>query len=229
MRFAERIAAAIIDLDGTLLDTAPDLAAAANRMLAELRLPPRGLDEVTAFVGQGIRNLVLRCIGDAGAADARVANRALTAFTRHYEDISGCNTRIFPGVREGLDALRAQGIWVACITNKAEEFTLPLLAQFGLGDDFDLVLSGDTLARKKPDPLPLQFACRRFGIAPAAALVIGDSPNDTVAARAAGCPVACVPYGYREGREVRDLDCDVIVSTLAAAASLIQASNALHA
>lgn len=228
MRFARRIEAAIIDLDGTLLDTAPDLAEAANRMLAELRLPPRDLAQVTAFIGQGIRSLVARCVDDGEAADAGAIDRALAVFERHYVDVSGSKTRVFPEAGEGLAAMRGLGIKIACITNKAEKFTLPLLEAFGMRGDFDLVVSGDTLERKKPDPLPVQFVCARFAVAPAAALVIGDSPNDTRAARAAGCPVACVPYGYREGREVRELDCDVIVSTLAAAASLIQASNSLH-
>jgi phosphoglycolate phosphatase len=228
MRFAERIEAAIVDLDGTLLDTAPDIAEAANRMLLELSLPARDRAEVADFIGQGLRVLVARCIGSAKAPESGAVDRALAVFERHYSAVSGSGTRVFPGAREGLVAMRALGIRLACITNKAEKFTLPLMERFDLGGEFDLVVSGDMLARKKPDPLPLQFVCGQFGVAPAAALMIGDSPNDTLAARAAGCPVACVPYGYREGREVRDLDCDAIVSTLAAAASLIQASNSLH-
>jgi phosphoglycolate phosphatase len=221
MPISGRIEAVIIDLDGTLIDTAPDIAEAANRMLRELGRPARGVDEIALFIGQGIANLVSRCL-DGDAADQA---KALASFERHYAETSGKFSTVFPGVREGLAALHAQGVRCACITNKVSQFTLPLLEQLGLAADFRFVVSGDTLARKKPDPLPLQFVCGQFGIAPAAALMIGDSPNDTQAARAAGCPVVCVPYGYREGLEVRDLDCDAIVSSLVEAAALVKEVN----
>jgi phosphoglycolate phosphatase len=228
MLFPRRIEAVIIDLDGTLVDTAPDLAAAANRMLRDLDLPPRSLVEVTSFIGKGIPNLVARCVGDVYAADSGKFEMALARFEAHYREVSGQFAAVFPGVREGLAEFHAQGLRCACMTNKAEQFTKPLLAKLGLREDFALVVSGDTLAKKKPDPLPLSYVCERFDVAPAAALVIGDSPNDTLAARAAGCPVVCVPYGYREGLEVRELDCDAIVSTLAEASSLIRNENALR-
>jgi phosphoglycolate phosphatase len=221
MQLSGRIEAVIIDLDGTLIDTAPDIAEAANRMLRELGRPARSADEVASFIGQGIAKLVSRCI-DGDSADQA---KALASFQRHYAETSGKFSQLFAGVREGLDAMRAQNLRRSCITNKAEQYTLPLLEQLRLKADFELIVSGDTLARKKPDPMPLQFVCDRFGIAPAAALMIGDSRNDTQAARAAGCPVVCVPYGYREGLEVRDLDCDAIVSTLVEAAALIQEVN----
>jgi phosphoglycolate phosphatase len=229
MRFGARIEAVIIDLDGTLLDTAPDLAEAANRMLGDLDMPLRTGQEVASFVGRGIENLVARSIGAAHAADPATLANALEVFNRHYAAVSGVHVRVFAGVREGLAAFRAQGLKLACITNKAGRFTLPLLDQLELRGNFSLVVSGDSLPRKKPDPLPLLHVCSQFGVAPGAALMIGDSPNDAQAARAAGCPVACVPYGYREGLEVRELDCDVIVSTLAEAASLVQGSNLQHA
>ena len=226
MPFSRRIEAVIIDLDGTLVDTAPDLAEAANRMLRDLGLPSRSLAEVTSFIGKGISNLVARCVGDAVAADSRNFAAALARFEEHYREVSGQFAAVFPGVREGLAEFHAQGLRCACMTNKAAQFTEPLLATLGLRENFELVVSGDTLAKKKPDPLPLFYVCERFGVVPASALAIGDSPNDTQAARAAGCPVVCVPYGYREGLEVRELDCDAIVSTLAAAASLIRNENA---
>jgi phosphoglycolate phosphatase len=229
MPFGARIEAVIIDLDGTLLDTVPDLADAANRMLGELGFPGRAEQEIASFVGRGIENLVARSIGAAHAVDPAALARALAVFNRHYAAVSGVHSRVFPGVREGLAALHAQGLQLACITNKAERFTLPLLEQMDLRSDFALIVSGDSLPRKKPDPLPLIHVCGHFGVMPDAALMIGDSPNDAQAARAAGCPVACVPYGYREGLEVRELDCDVIVSTLAEAASLIQRSNSHYA
>jgi phosphoglycolate phosphatase len=226
MPFSRRIEAVIIDLDGTLIDTAPDLTAAANGMLRELGLPPRSLAEVTSFIGKGISNLVARSVGDAVAADSRNFDSALARFEAHYREVSGQFAAVFPGVREGLADFHAQGLRCACMTNKAAQFTEPLLARIGLRENFELVVSGDTLSKKKPDPLPLLYICEHFGVAPASALAIGDSPNDTQAARAPGCPVVCVPYGYREGLEVRELDCDAIVSTLAEAASVIRNENA---
>jgi phosphoglycolate phosphatase len=226
MPFSRRIEAVIIDLDGTLVDTAPDLAEAANRMLLDLGLPARSLAEVMSFIGKGISNLVARCVGGAFAADSRNFDAALARFEAHYQEVSGHFAAVFPGVREGLADFHAQGLRCACMTNKAARYTEPLLVSLGLRESFELVVSGDTLAKKKPDPLPLLYVCTRFELAPAAVLAIGDSPNDTQAARAAGCPIACVPYGYREGLEVRELDCDAIVSTLAEAARLIRNENA---
>lgn len=216
----------MIDLDGTLIDTAPDLIEAANRMLSDLRLPPRPADEITSFIGQGLRNLVARCVGPQVTADAAAFAQAFAIYERHYAAVSGQLSAVYPGAREGLDSFRAQGLRLACVTNKLAEFTLPLLARFGFKDDFDLVVSGDTTISKKPEPGPLLYACAEFGLPPTSVLMLGDSPNDTEAARRAGCPVACLPYGYREGLEVRELDCDVIVSTLAEAARLVQAGNA---
>jgi phosphoglycolate phosphatase len=222
---AVRIAAVIIDLDGTLIDTVPDIACAANRMLEEMGKPAHSEQEIASFVGKGIRNLVARCIGAAAAADERSLDAATALFDRHYAEVSGSLSRVYPGVREGLAAMCEQGLRLACITNKTARFTWPLLEQFELAAEFDLIVSGDTLDKKKPDPAQLLYACGQFGVAPAAALMVGDSPNDTQAARAARCPVVCVPYGYRENLEVRELDCDAIVSTLAEAASLIRDSN----
>jgi phosphoglycolate phosphatase len=118
--------------------------------------------------------------------------------------------------------MRAARLKLACVTNKAEAFTLPLLEHTGVRGYFDLVVSGDSLPRMKPDPLPLLHIAARFGLPPERLLLIGDSANDTVAARSAGCPVLCVPYGYNGGREVRELDCDAIVATLVEASNLIE-------
>jgi phosphoglycolate phosphatase len=135
------------------------------------------------------------------------------------------DTRPYPGVLDGLSALRENGFRLACITNKAEAFTLPLLRATGLLEFFDLVLSGDTLPKKKPDPMPLLHACKQFNIEPGEMLLIGDSLNDSQAARAAGCHIFCVPYGYNEGRDVRELDCDAVVPSLYEAAKLIRKSS----
>ena len=224
------IKAVLLDLDGTLLDTAPDLADAANAMLAELGRPALPLDTIRDFVGKGIPNLVGRCLGcppaplpegggDGGsrATPAQEMSEALAVFQRHYAAVNGRRTRLYPGVLAGLRAMRGAGLKMACITNKAAAFTEPLLLATGLAEFLDMTVSGDTLPEKKPHPLPFLHVCERFNIAPAEALMIGDSRNDVAGARAAGCPVFCVPYGYSEGEDVRDLGADAIVSTLEAA------------
>jgi phosphoglycolate phosphatase len=216
------IKAVLIDLDGTLLDTVPDLADAANAMLAELGRLTLPTDTIRDFVGKGIPNLVGRCLGYPGESAAPDAVAALAVFKRHYAAVNGRKTRIYPGVLEGLRALRAAGLKTACVTNKAGAFTAPLLKATGLAPLFDLTVSGDTLPQKKPHPLPFLHLCERFGITPAEALVVGDSRNDVAGARAAGCPVFCVPYGYSEGADVRDLGADAIVTTLVEAAHRLQ-------
>ncbi len=217
-----RVKAVLIDLDGTLLDTVPDLADAANAMLAELRRLTLPVDTIRDFVGKGIPNLVGRCLGYPGESDAPDAREALAVFKRHYAAVNGRRTRIYPGVLEGLRAMREAGLKTACVTNKAAAFTGPLLEATGLAALLDMTVSGDTLPEKKPHPLPFLHICERFGITPAEALVVGDSRNDVAGARAAGCPVFCVPYGYSEGEDVRDLGADAIVGTLEEAARRLQ-------
>ncbi len=224
MALARGIAAVMLDLDGTLLDTIPDLAAAAERMLTGLDLPPCSQEEIRTFVGKGIPNLVERCLR-ASAGEARapaLQEQALALFQDVYFEESGRRSSVYPGVLEGLAQFRAMRLRLACVTNKAARFTLPLLEQKGLASWFELVVSGDTLARKKPDPMQLLHICGAFGLAPASVLLIGDSVNDALAARAAGCPVVCVSYGYNEGEDVRNLDCDAIVDSLSEAANSLQ-------
>ena len=222
--FPLRVKAVLFDLDGTLLDTAPDLAAAANTMLAELLLPELDAHSIKNFIGGGITNLVKRTLAASLASepDAQLLERAMPLYEKHYAAAMLDQTRPFPGVVEGLQAMRAQGIHLACVTNKAERFTLPLLGATGLLDFFELLVCGDSLPRKKPDPLPLRHACEHFGVEPREMLLIGDSPLDIQAARAAGCHIFCVSYGYSQGRDVRELDCDAIVATLRDAAKLLK-------
>ena len=222
-RFPLPVKAVMIDLDGTMLDTVADLAVAVNLMLAELGRAPLAEGQVRNFVGKGIANLVGRALTRAMSAepDAALFERALPLYLDCYERVNGKYTTMYAGVREGLDALRQAGFPLACVTNKSERFTLPLLKQMRLAEYFTVVVAGDTLPKKKPDPLPLTHACARLAIAPRDMLMIGDSLNDAIAARAAGCPVFCVPYGYNEGMAVRDLDVDAIVETLLEATTLI--------
>lgn len=217
------IKAVVIDLDGTLLDTAPDLADAAVAMAADLGLPPIDLAEIKTYIGNGVSRLVKRVLTRDMHADPtpELFARALPVYEKHYAAWVSRKSRPFPGVVEGLEALKASGVHLACITNKAERFTLPLLKDTGLFDYFELILSGDTLPEKKPSPLPLLHACAVFDCEPNELLLIGDSLNDTQAARAAGSHVFCVPYGYNRGRPVTELDLDAVVDSLAEAAKLI--------
>jgi phosphoglycolate phosphatase len=214
----------MIDLDGTLADTIPDLAEAANMMLRELGRPALEPALIRTFVGKGIPRLVERVLAGTleGRAEDALFARALPIFERCYAEVNGRRTVIFPGVREGLQQLQAMHLPLACVTNKAERFTLALLDQLQLASSFEQVIAGDTLPRKKPDPEPLLHACRGFGIHPGEMLMIGDSANDVEAARSAGCPVFCVDYGYNEGQDVRELDVDAIVASLIEATRLIQ-------
>jgi phosphoglycolate phosphatase len=217
---ARRFSAVLLDLDGTLLDTAPDLAAAANAMLADLGLPGRDPAEIATYIGRGIPALVHRALTGAldGAADASLFERALPLFERRYAEESGRRARPYLGVVDGLVRIRELGLGLGCVTNKAGRFTQELLDRQGLAGFFGCVVSGDTLPRKKPDPLPVVHACALLGAEPQDALLIGDSLTDVLAARAAGCAVWCVPYGYNEGRPVGTLDCDAVVASLAEAA-----------
>lgn len=217
----------MIDLDGTLLDTIPDLAAAANGMLIELGMPALPEATIRNFVGKGIANLIERTLTNSmdGKPDAELFQRAVPVYERMYREVNGKYTTMYPGVKEGLDLLRAQGYPLACVTNKSERFTLPLLDYVSLSSYFVSVVAGDTLPQKKPDPAPLLHACRQMNVAPGEMLMIGDSLNDAQAARAAGCPVFCVTYGYNEGHDVHTLDVDAIVASLVDATRLIAKKN----
>ena len=224
LAFPLSVRAVMLDLDGTLLDTVPDLAVAANAMLAEMGRPALDAARVRTFVGKGIAHLVERSVATSlgrvpGSAELE---RAAALFERCYATANGKHTSIYPGVFEGLKRLCEMALPLACVTNKAGRFTRPLLERMRLAPYFSQVVAGDTLPRKKPDPMPLEHACRQFGIAPAQMLMIGDSVNDAEAARSAGCPVFCVDYGYNEGRDVRELDIDAIVPSLFEATRLIE-------
>lgn len=213
----DRITAALIDLDGTLLDSIPDLAHAANAMRVALGMTPLSIELLTTFVGKGVSVLVQRTLAgqlDGSAVPASQFDPALLVFNQHYHAVNGEKSSIYPGVIEGLGAMRAQGLQLALVTNKPEEFTLPLLERTGLTGFFDEIVSGDTCERKKPDPMPMLHACALLGVRPAQAVAIGDSMNDALAGRAAGMRVLAVPYGYNEGVDVRSLEVDGIVPTL---------------
>lgn len=225
MNLSAPIRSVTIDLDGTLLDTVPDLHAAASATLSDLGLPDCSEDEIRRWVGRGILHLV-SCFIPAGS-DADLHERATTIFRHHYARLNGRTAKPYPGVIAGLQKFRnlglKTGLRMAVITNKSAAFTEPLLVSSGLAEYFEFSVSGDSLPEKKPHPLPLWHACERLGTLPANNLHIGDSRHDAAAARAAGCPVFLVPYGYNEGDDVRKLDSDVIVESLDRAADLVSA------
>ncbi len=206
----------MIDLDGTLIDTVPDLAAAANRALADLGRPAWDESHYRKWIGNGVPRFVKRALTGAMQAEPEVAlfERALALFRKHYAAAVADLSRPYAGVVETLERLTATGFSLACITNKAEAFTLPLLKQLDLYKYFKLVLSGDSLPQQKPDPLPLLHACKHFGISPDHGVLVGDSSNDVAAARAAGMPVICVTYGYNHGHDIRDSHPDAVVDSL---------------
>jgi phosphoglycolate phosphatase len=222
----QTIKAAIIDLDGTMLDTAPDFLVAINRMRADFHLAPTDIETIKQFVGKGSENLIQRALSlDFSETQiARHFNAALASYQTHYLAVNGLHSALYPQVIEGLQRLQTLGLRLACVTNKPLAFALPLLEQKGLRDFFDIVYGGDSFAHKKPDPVALLQVCRDFALDPAQVVAIGDSSNDAAAARAAGCPVLHVPYGYNHGEPIQNLDTDGIVSTLLEAAHLI-ASN----
>ena len=209
--------AAIVDLDGTLVDTLGDFDVALNRMLADLGLPgvDRGFIEHT--VGKGSEHLIRSTLAQV-AGNPALFDAAWARYQHHYLAINGDHVRVYPGVVEGLRALRAIGLPLACLTNKPGAFARPLLERTGLAGFFAHVFGGDAFERKKPDPLPLLKACEALGSAPARTLMIGDSSNDAAAARAAGCRVALVSYGYNHGAPVRDVPADAHIDRLDALA-----------
>jgi len=217
------IKAVIIDLDGTMLDTAPDFHVAVNRMRAELGLGPLAMNTIINFVGKGSENLMRRVLAvdyDEAGVD-QYFDQALASYQTHYEQINGLYATLYPQVIEGLQALKAKNLRLACVTNKPISFALPLLEKMGLRTYFEIIYGGDSLPKKKPDPLPLLQVCQDFALLPEQVVAIGDSSNDALAARAAGCRVFNVPYGYNHGEPIHDVDSDGIVATLLDAAHQI--------
>ncbi len=224
---AAAIRAAIIDLDGTMLDTVPDFELALNGMRAELGLAPISQQTITPMVGKGSEKLIRDVLSlDLPPEQVEASyDTAMAAYQRHYLAINGQRATMYEGVTEGLDKLKSLGLRLACVTNKPVAFARPLLAQTGLAPWFELMYGGDSLPKKKPDPLPLLQVCSDFDLPPAQVVAIGDSSNDAQAARAAGCFVLTVPYGYNHGRPVHEINSDGIVGTLFDAAKLIEAHN----
>jgi len=212
--------AVLLDLDGTLLDTIPDLAHAANAMRADLGLTALPQSLIATYVGRGVDNLIQRTLSedlDGKPIPTELLTRGRASFAPHYHQVNGQKAVLFKGVLPGLQHMQKMGLKLAVVTNKATEFTLPLLARTGLDRFMQAVVCGDTLTERKPHPAPMLHACRLLGIPPSRTVVVGDSKHDAASGQAAGCRVLLVPYGYNEGQSVQTLDVDAIVESIEAA------------
>lgn len=215
----------LIDLDGTLVDSVPDLAYSVDQTMLELGLPTRGEAAVRTWVGNGVKTLVERALTNDlhTPADPLELEKTLAVFMRIYADNTSQRSRVYPGVLAGLDFLQScNNLKIACVTNKAEQFTHKLLRDLGLFERFALIISGDTLPEKKPHPLPLLYAAEQLGVATADSLMIGDSKSDVKAARAAGFKIIAVSYGYNHGEDIRDYQPDAVIDSFQELTTLIQ-------
>ncbi len=216
----------LIDLDGTLIDSVPDLAYCVDEMMKQLDMPVRGEDAVRNWVGNGVQRLTERALINAvdGMPDQDLMDKAYPIFLELYKDNNSQRSRVYDGVVEGIQWLKDNGYRVACVTNKAEAFTVPLLKAKGLHDLFEVIVSGDTCAEKKPHPMPLLHAAAQLGVEPDNALMIGDSRSDVKAARAAGFHIFCMTYGYNHGEDIRDYHPDVVMDSFTELKDYMQAS-----
>ncbi len=212
----DKIRLILFDLDGTLVDSVPDLAWCGNEMLRRLDLPQRDMDSARAWVGNGVERFVKRFLsgGMDGEPEEDVFHSGLEIFNRLYADNISGRSSVYPGVNEALQRLAGLDLHLACVTNKPEPFTSELIAAMGLASYFELVVAGNSTARKKPDPMPLHYAADHFGLDYAECLMVGDSSNDVSAARAAGFSIVCVPYGYNHGISISESSPDLIVDNL---------------
>ncbi|BBP44944.1 phosphoglycolate phosphatase [Thiosulfatimonas sediminis] len=215
----------LIDLDGTLIDSVPDLAYCVDETMKQLGLPVRGEAAVRNWVGNGVQRLTERALINAvdGMPEQALMDKAYPIFLALYQENTSKRSCVYDGVVEGIEWMKAQGYRVACVTNKAEAFTLPLLKDKGLLEYFEVVVSGDTCAEKKPHPMPLLHAADLLGVSAENALMIGDSKSDVKAARAAGFHIFCMTYGYNHGEDIRDYHPDVIMDSFAELPNYLEA------
>jgi len=214
----------LIDVDGTLVDSVPDLAYCVDEMMQAIGRPAYGEERVRDWVGNGVERLVRRAL--IGQLDGEPADedfqRAYPIFLDLYAENTSKRSLLYPGIQEGLEWLKSKGFTLGCVTNKAAQFTLPLLRDLEVSDYFGLVVAGDTLPKKKPDPLPLLHAAEHFGVSPADSLMIGDSVSDVKAARAAGFTIVCMSYGYNHGQDIREANPDAVIDSLVEIEGLLE-------
>ena len=206
----------MIDVDGTLVDSVPDLAYCIDEMMQKLGLQKCGESKVRHWVGNGIPKLVERALSGEleGRPIKEVFDIAYPIFLDLYEDNTAERSYLYDGVREGLDYLKSQGYQLGCVTNKSEQFTHPLLKVLDIFNDFKIIISGDTLAKRKPDPMPLLYCAEHFNLKPKECLMLGDSVSDVKAARAAGFDIICMSYGYNHGNDIADENPDLVIDSM---------------
>jgi phosphoglycolate phosphatase len=207
----------LIDVDGTLVDSVPDLTYCVDEMMKQLKMPTHGEAKVRNWVGNGVERLVRRAlIGKLdGEPDEALFEQAYPIFLALYSENTSKRSCLYPGVKEGLEYLKGEGYKMGCVTNKVAQFTEPLLKDLGVYDYFSIVISGDSLPQKKPDPAPLLHAAKFFDVTPEEALMIGDSISDVKAARTAGFQIFCMTYGYNHGVDIRDANPDAVMDSMA--------------
>ena len=217
----------LIDVDGTLVDSVPDLAYCVDEMMKTLDRPVHGEAAVRNWVGNGVERLVRRAlVGQLdGEPDDADFEQAYPIFLELYADNTSKRSCLYPGVQEALDYLKDTGYKLGCVTNKAAQFTEPLLADLGIKDYFGILICGDTLAKKKPDPLPLLHAAEHFGVKPENSLMIGDSISDVKAARAAGFVITCMTYGYNHGVDIRESNPDAVMNSMIEIKDLLEQAD----
>ncbi len=212
----------MFDLDGTLVHTAPEIAVAANLMLADLGISALPYSQIESFIGEGAQTLIMRCLTEQlnAESDAALFEQAQHLFFTHYAN-NVAESKPYNGVIDGLQAICNKGFRLACVTNKPEKFTLPLLQKSGLADFFEMVVSGDTLPKKKPNPIQLQHICAKFDVPVYEAMLVGDSATDIQAAQSAGCFIVTVPYGYNQGKAIDTSQVDATIDDLTDLTTLI--------
>ena len=206
----------LIDVDGTLVDSVPDLAWCVDEMMKAIDLPVHGEAKVREWVGNGVERLVRRALVGKleGEPEDALFEQAYPIFLDLYKDNTSKRSNLYPGVKQGLDYLQDNGYILGCVTNKAEAFTLPILKDLGIFDYFKSVVSGDTLEKKKPDPLPLVYSAELLGVDPSQSMMLGDSMSDVKAARAAGFSIICMSYGYNHGVDINDSNPDAVIDSM---------------
>ncbi|USE35611.1 phosphoglycolate phosphatase [Endozoicomonas sp. SCSIO W0465] len=218
--FLNNLSLVMYDLDGTLVESVPDLAAALDKMLLDLGMPAAGESKTRLWVGNGIPSLVKRALADdlrgdlPGQVDSSLFQTAHELFKSHYNEELGHHSYLYPGVSDFLGTMKDRGIKQVVITNKSEQFTDRLLQLMGIDHCFELTIGGDSLTEKKTHPMPLLYAMQRFDIPSEQSLMIGDSVNDIRAARAAGVRVVGLPYGYNHGEPIEQAKPDLVVASL---------------
>ena len=217
-----KIKAVMIDLDGTLIHTAPEIATAANEMLTSLGLQPLTATQIQGYIGEGALTLIKRCLTHTSTVepDPVLVEKAQPLFFEAYARIVA-TSQPYPGIETALKSLKSIDVKLACVTNKPAAFTMPLLEKSGLLSYFDMVVSGDTLQKKKPDPDQILHICKHFAVPVSQSVLIGDSKTDIEASRNAGCYVFMVPYGYNQGYSIETHAADALIAQVGDAVDLM--------